>query len=1160
MRLLALELKAYGPFTDKTLDFSSHPGLCLVYGPNEAGKSTALRALTSLLYGIEAQTTDGFLHKYGDLRVGGRLQHSDGSVLHVLRRKGNKNTLLGVDGKPVEDARLEPFLAGVSRELFRTLFGIDHEHLRQGGEDMLKGGGEVRQALFSASTGFVGLTELGQRLEDEAGALFKPRGQLQTLNQLTRKYQELKKAREESVLRGADWKRHQEALRQAMEKREAMVRRRQEKAVELARLQRLQRSLPLVTRREGLRRELQTLADAMLLPAGFTERRTSAYELLRSKELDAGRLEQELERIARELDSLAPQPRLLERAEEVKRLHRDSGQYLKGRADLPNLKGRLSTAEWEARTLLKELRPDLSLEEASVQLRLPRGKRDRIRELGNLYQARVEQPRVAARSLQALELELERKRKALAELPAPREAGALRRVLEQVQRKGDLEGTLAERRRVLVAEEKQAAVEQGRLGLWQGELEVLERLAVPSVETVQRFEAEQGRLGLKAEQLERERRQVEVQAAEAERDLEALRRAGEVPTEEELAAARAQRDKAWGVVRKVWLEGASGEVAEAEAFEKRMQEADGVADRLRREAARVERQATLRAAVERHGRERARLTEEQQKLARQREELGAEWKALWGKAGIEPLPPVEMRAWLGRHQALVERARKLRELRQQVQELEGEIGRYREEVGRELVALGAAKPGPKEPLEALLMRGRTLVQQVAEETQKREALREALAELEQKVLLARREVEQAERALQEWRQEWGEAVAVLGLSASDHPNQANASLQQLEELFKHLENAAVFRSRIHGIERDAEHFTQEVGALCEQVAAELVGLPPDVASSRLHERWQEASQQAAKRDSLVAAREEKRAELERTRREREQAATLLQGLLREAGCERYEALREVEERSARRRKAEEGLAACEQELWALSGGKPLEAFAAEVAAVDADRLPGLLERLEAELRELEEEQSKLDQEIGNEQSELRRMDGSSRAGELAEEAQGLLAAIRVHSERYLLLKLAGGLLQQQMEEWRKRNQNPLLDRAASLFASLTLGGFSGLEAGYDEKDEQVLFGIRANGVKVRVEGMSEGTRDQLFLALRLASLEQFLERNEPLPLVIDDILINFDDERSAATLKALVELAKRTQVLFFTHHAHLLGLARKSLPKGSFHVLELERN
>ena len=122
-----------------------------------------------------------------------------------------------------------------------------------------------------------------------------------------------------------------------------------------------------------------------------------------------------------------------------------------------------------------------------------------------------------------------------------------------------------------------------------------------------------------------------------------------------------------------------------------------------------------------------------------------------------------------------------------------------------------------------------------------------------------------------------------------------------------------------------------------------------------------------------------------------------------------------------------------------------------------------------------------------------------------------------------------------------------------------MGRFSGLDAGYDEQDEQLLFGVRSNGTKVRVEGMSEGTRDQLFLALRLASLEQYLERNEPLPLVIDDILINFDDERSAATLKVLVEVAKRTQVLFFTHHAHLLALARKSLPKGSFQELELER-
>jgi len=90
----------------------------------------------------------------------------------------------------------------------------------------------------------------------------------------------------------------------------------------------------------------------------------------------------------------------------------------------------------------------------------------------------------------------------------------------------------------------------------------------------------------------------------------------------------------------------------------------------------------------------------------------------------------------------------------------------------------------------------------------------------------------------------------------------------------------------------------------------------------------------------------------------------------------------------------------------------------------------------------------------------------------------------------------------------------------------------------------VIAGVRPGGGEaVAVDGMSDGTADQLFLALRLAGLEHYLDANEAMPFVVDDILITFDDERAAAALQALSALSARTQVIFFTHHRHLLELA-----------------
>jgi uncharacterized protein YhaN len=150
------------------------------------------------------------------------------------------------------------------------------------------------------------------------------------------------------------------------------------------------------------------------------------------------------------------------------------------------------------------------------------------------------------------------------------------------------------------------------------------------------------------------------------------------------------------------------------------------------------------------------------------------------------------------------------------------------------------------------------------------------------------------------------------------------------------------------------------------------------------------------------------------------------------------------------------------------------------------------------------------------------------------------AEIREQALRYARLKLSSVVLEREVERYREQHQGPVLKRASALFPRLTLGSFRGLRVGVEERK---VVALRDDGKELAVEGMSEGTRYQLYLALRIASLERYLERNPPLPLVLDDILIHFDDERAAAALGVLGELAERVQILFFTHHARDLSLA-----------------
>ncbi len=99
--------------------------------------------------------------------------------------------------------------------------------------------------------------------------------------------------------------------------------------------------------------------------------------------------------------------------------------------------------------------------------------------------------------------------------------------------------------------------------------------------------------------------------------------------------------------------------------------------------------------------------------------------------------------------------------------------------------------------------------------------------------------------------------------------------------------------------------------------------------------------------------------------------------------------------------------------------------------------------------------------------------------------------------------------------------------------------------GENDEGAATLVGIRADGRPVPLAGMSDGTLDQLYLAIRIASLEHYFSAHDAAPFIIDDILLNFDDERATAAMTALDELAEKTQVILFTHHQPIVELARR---------------
>ena len=109
MRFATLHLRAYGLFSGRVLDLETGgAGLQIVFGVNEAGKSSALRGVHDFLFGIPARTPDNFVHDNAALRVGAVLVGDDGKRHALMRRKGNKAVLFEFDEKNGEERSDHP--------------------------------------------------------------------------------------------------------------------------------------------------------------------------------------------------------------------------------------------------------------------------------------------------------------------------------------------------------------------------------------------------------------------------------------------------------------------------------------------------------------------------------------------------------------------------------------------------------------------------------------------------------------------------------------------------------------------------------------------------------------------------------------------------------------------------------------------------------------------------------------------------------------------------------------------------------------------------------------------------------------------------------------------------------------------------------------------
>ena len=1172
MRLARLDLLRYGRFTDACIDLPpAERDIHIVFGPNEAGKTTSLTAIEDLLFGIPERSPYNFLHSYDAMRLGAVLE-KDGERFEFQRRKTRRNMILGPDSDPLsgDERLLAPYLGGADRVYFDRMFNLSHGRLAEGGRAILDAKDDVGEMLFAAGTGLADLRKRLKQFEEEANQLWAPRRSGQRLYYQARdRLDDARSRQREHSLTVRAWRTTRKALSDAEEK---LHERREEHAAtstELKKLVRIRRVHGAIRQRRELTQAITALGDVIELAEDAAERLAQAERQDAEARAQLDILTPQFEESRRALEAITLDDALVRRADEIKHLNEQRIAVRSAREDLPQRRHEYHLELKSLAGLAAEIGWDFE-EPGELSERVPsRSKVGAVRKLLARHGELAVELRNARQALEEAQAALQDITARLEEVGEPADVSGLAAVLNAVRDIGDVAGRIhtAQAQAAEIYERIEKKRRSMKPALPEGT--DIEALAVPPKDVVIAHRDD-------VRDWERHQNETKQWLAEARNDLERDQKALEQRVRDEgvvepraLKQARGYRDTLWDLVKARYIARSEipAETAKAHAevledlpasLEGAIERADGFADRRFDQAKAAGELAVLTRNIARHETRVGQLEADETAHTAEGERLDQAWRALWADVPIEVLASDFMPAWLEVRDDIVtligsERDAQ-RRLADSLREEQGAIAQVRAALAKTGWSAGETEA---DSLRVIVERADAYRREQETKAKKIDEMRDDVRSARSEVARRQGDLDGAKTERENWGAEWAKAVAAIGLAGDDKPEAVSEQIKVIDEMREHAATARNLRDeRIAAIERNIELFERAAAEIASELAPDLADGDADAAVVKLDRRREKALKLHEQHQALTKAVDERQRGIKEMEEGREAAWIPVRPLLEAAGVKNVEKLREAIERSDRSRTLNKNLASIMETLDQQGDGLAIEALDEECQDVDIDEVRVREEEAEAGLKVLEEQREEASAVRKEAQTAFKAIGGDDAAARAAADREEALAAMRDAAERYVRVRASAMLLRWAVDRYRTEKQGPLLKRAGKLFRVLTRDSFEKLEVRFDEREKPFLTGVRPNKEVVPVPGLSTGTEDQLFLALRIAAVEDYLTRAGALPFVADDLFINFDLERSAAGFEVLGRLAERTQVLFYTHHPHLVDVARETLGT-DVHVVRL---
>jgi uncharacterized protein YhaN len=1146
VRIDRIDLIRFGHFAGREIELPPRkPDFYLFYGDNEAGKSTLLRGISALFFGVPTKTQDAHSFKTTELRIGATISQAD-TTFSFRRRKGVSGTLLSTDDAQMQESALAPFLKEVDRDRFEQFFALTHDRLREGGDELLRGNGDVGSALFQAA-GLLELRKLLDGLDKEAREVFSPRSRGKIIGTALEEYKEAKSEARVKAISAAEVKEKRAALQAATDKLETLKSESQTLQQELVRLRRIATNKPDVARLQDLRSGLEVLQSVPAMPTAARRQRDEAANTLASATTQIRSLSDQIAHRKAQIAQLPIGSKFRAHAKQIEDLNAEISQYILSVKDRPKRIADRDQAIGLAEVEWKEIWRKRPIGDAE-ELRAAYSRKAEILELITeqaLLSTALEQ---AEEYLDAEKEQQQRLAADLAAHPELQDPGTLIATIDQAKSLGDVEQIIAGLKTEIERLHSAATRDRQAWTLFDAKVEELVSMPVPLTSTIDVYARESETLATRQKEVQTLLARLANAIRSNQAEIQDLGKEIGSAGENDLARARENRDRLWQLIRASEIDHTlSPEEAKKrwgssdalpEAFINTIVDADQIADLRFANSKEVAVRDRLVKQIQNSQLELQALELEQTNLKRQEKDLRLRWRKEWRTLGAEPLSPAEMKEWMQHRQTILNRLEQARQKEDELQMFQNRVDAMSSQISAHLEKFSYKVQTASLPV--LITVAEKFARGVEDQLRSRAALQRQLNSL----LLDSRQakVNECKTKLAQWAQKWTPFIRALLLPELATTEHVKEALIVLEKVFTHLHDAEAFSYRIKRIGDNIEAFEKKASELIANIDPSLASLPPDQAGAELHSRYVETGNAETARKTLEAENAADELTLATCRSHAHGAQTVLTKLQEIAGCDddrQLEVAITTAEQRAAKREDYERIANGLIERNAVPELKQIEE---EAAGFEIDSLQSQIAFSENRLKQLQEELIETGTAYGKLNQEYERLEGSSESALQAQRAEDALARVRPAVNQYLRLRIASEALQRAIESYREKHEAPVLKRASEIFSSLTLQDYSGLTTDFGDEDRPVLVAARKSGEKIQIDGLSDGTRDQLYLALRLAFIEHHVETVAPCPVIFDDILINFDDARSLATLRVIESLAVRTQVLFFTHHRRLAEL------------------